>query len=281
MSDAETRAYEALQARQYARAYDGFQAAVAAADPADADVESRLSLLSCLAQCATMLGRLAEARDAYQRCITACDGDACGPRAAAWSIQGDALHGLAIVCLQQGAFDEARARFEAAFCARERVECWDQAAQSLALLADIERRADARPAFLAAVDRTVRFARDHGLARFADGQQLRRYDAMLQWDPTSRTAEAIQPEVARLRATGADPAFLVDVALLLANHQARIGDERGARATYGEARDSAPPDRQWTVHAWPSRGRSTPRTRSKISRAPRAGSPRSAGPTRC
>jgi tetratricopeptide (TPR) repeat protein len=242
------RAFALLGSSQFAPAYDAFREALAAADQSGADAATQLGLITTFAQVARITGHLTESRDAYLRCLSLLDAGAPVPPGV--PVRALMLNGLAGISVAQESFDQARGHFDAAYQEYVRFQDWTHAAEVLAALADMERLAGNRAACLTGMDRAIEFARSHGLTSVAQGQLLRQYGWLLNWDLTWDTSDRLDKAIQDLAGPGADPALQVEALLLKAQFKDGLNAPRAAAEAYKEALDlagRAAPAKRWSV----------------------------------
>lgn len=213
-----------------------------------AAVQNEISLLHGEGQASYLLGKLAEARAAFEQALSLLGDQPSVDRAMF-------LMALANVDAQASwngqpiAIEPGETPYDLAYRECLAVEQWPMAIQAREAAAYWVYFQGQRGTFLSYIDEAIQLAETHGLTDLERKLRLKLFNFRLTSDPTGKTLQTFKNEYRRIKALAADKSELIDVLVLAASRSSAQKVFETAEELLQEAQDLArqAPAKQWSV----------------------------------
>lgn len=253
-----THAYALLDSGNATEAYPLFQKARLKQDAYYAALESRLPqtpiktrrqiaedrviLLAGLGKTASLLGKLAEARDVFEHGLSLLE-------TIPGNLRTALLTDVADVSRQQGELSDAERYYQQAVRDYSTLGLWDNCARALTSQADCAFSRGDPVAFLHRLNEAIRIANTHQLSALEHRLILKGYRFRLDSDPTGDTLNKLGQERTGFKSLPKDPEFQAEVSMLFAEYEQARGELQSAAEYLEEALEciQANPQKRWSV----------------------------------
>lgn len=109
------------------------------------------------------------------------------------------LVGLAIVFQKKGQFSEAKRYYKMAFDEYNKFEAWNEATQTLSLIATCALAQGNRAEYIHSIDEAIAFAQAHGLPDWERKMKNMKTSSLIDWDVTGEFIETVREEIKTIK----------------------------------------------------------------------------------